>query len=286
MNSGIVLDQAQSLRDMVSRNRSRHKIITVTSGKGGVGKSSITVNLAIALARIGYSVLVVDADFGLANIDVMLGINAKYNLSHLLRGQRTLGELVQQGYQGVKFISGGSGVYELLCMDEAQLNGVMNGLLDMREGIDIILFDTGAGINDNVLKLIMASTETIVVTTPEPTAILDAYALVKTVNKSEGAPPIRLVMNKCETKREAENAIVGFQSIIRKYMRWEIESLGAVYFDTEVSKSIKRQTPIIVSHPNGQTARGITDIARALMQLPTQEAASNPITRLFSRFLK
>lgn len=277
-------DQAQSLRDMVSRRRHQLKLVTVTSGKGGVGKSSMTVNIALALVRLGHRVLVVDADFGLANVDVMLGINARYNLGHLLRGQRTLDEIVQEGYHGVKFISGGSGVFELLQMEPEQLDHILSGLMDMREELDVILFDTGAGINDSVLRLVMASSETVVVTTPEPTAILDAYALVKTIHKSEGAPPIRLVMNKADSQREAENAIVGFQGIIRKYLRMDIDVLGYVLFDLEVTRSIKRQTPIMVSHPGGQTARCILGVAQALARLEgAPPKAQNPLSRLFAR---
>lgn len=288
MKDSVYYDQAQGLREMVSRSQRRLKLVTITSGKGGVGKTSMTVNLALALSQLGYKVLVVDADFGLANIDVMLGITSKYNLSHLLRGQHTMDEIIQQGYQGVRFISGGSGVYDLLAMDTTQLEGIVGGLMAMRDSVDIILFDTGAGINDNVLQLIMASYEAVVVTTPEPTAILDAYALVKTINKQEDAPPVRLIMNKAETKKEAENAVLGFQNIIRKYLSMDIESLGYVLFDHEVTKSIKRQTPIMISSPAGPTARNIMTVARNLAQLEyePQSAPGNPLARLFSRMWK
>lgn len=280
-------DQAQGLRELVSRQTRQLKLVTVTSGKGGVGKTSLTVNLALALSQMGYAVLVVDADFGLANIDVMLGLSSRYNLSHLLRGQRTLGEIIQQGSHGVRFISGGSGVYDLLNMDSAQLDGILEGLMDLEDNLDIILFDTGAGISESVLQLVLAATETVVVTTPEPTAILDAYALVKTISRHEGAPPIRVVMNKADSKKEAENAIFGFQGIIRKYLRRDVESLGYVLFDPEVSRSIKRQTPILLSHPGSSTARCIMGVASALAQLETEPPkAQGPLARLFLRLRK
>jgi flagellar biosynthesis protein FlhG len=278
-------DQAQGLRDAVSRQRRGLKLVTVTSGKGGVGKSSLTVNIALALSQMGFRVLVVDADFGLANIDVMLGINARYNLSHLLRGNRSLDEIVQQGYQGVRFISGGSGVYDLLAMDGSQLEQIIGRLIKMRESVDVILFDTGAGINDNVLRMVSASTETVIVTTPEPTAILDAYALAKTISKQDDSPPVRVVMNKAESRKEAENAIVGFQAIIRKYLEEDVESLGYVLFDAEVTKSIKRQTPLLISHPTSQTAREIQTVARNLARLesgpPPRKSA---LARFFAKF--
>lgn len=279
-----VYDQAQNLRELVRRQERRLKLVTVTSGKGGVGKSSVTVNLALALSTMGYNVLVVDADFGLANIDVMLGITSRYNLSHLLRGQRTMDEIIQRGYQGVNFVSGGSGVYDLLSMDSAQIESVLDGIMQMKDGLDIILFDTGAGINDSVLKMIMASSEAVVVTTPEPTAILDAYALVKTINKNESAPPVRLLMNKAESRQEAVNAITGFQGIIRKYLNRDIESLGYILYDPEMTKSIKRQTPIVVSHPGGHTAKNILEIAKNLARLEVaQPQTLSPLSRLFAR---
>jgi flagellar biosynthesis protein FlhG len=277
-------DQAQGLREAVSRQRRGLKLVTITSGKGGVGKSSLTVNIALALSQMGFRVLVVDADFGLANIDVMLGINARYNMSHLLRGSRTLDEIVQQGYQGVRFISGGSGVYDLLAMDGGQLEHIISGLITLRESVDVILFDTGAGINDNVLRMVAASTEAVIVTTPEPTAILDAYALVKTIGKQGDAPPVRVVMNKAESRKEAENAIAGFQAIIRKYLEQDIESLGYVLFDAEVTRSIKRQTPILIANPNGQTARDITAVARNLARLETAPLPQkSPLARFFAK---
>ena len=280
-------DQARALRELVSRERHNMKIISVTSGKGGVGKTSVTVNLALALSRLGQVVLVVDADFGLANIDVMLGINSKYNLSHLIKGQRTLDDIIQQGYQGVRFISGGSGIFELLQMESRQIDQLVGSLLGLDNAPDVILFDTGAGINENILRLVMASSEAIVVTTPEPTAILDAYALVKTISRRADAPPVRLIMNKAENRREADNAVFGFQGIIRKYLGIDVEALGCVLFDAEVTKSIKRQTPLLVSHPNGQTAREIMAVARRLLQLETgRPTPNNPLSRLFSRVKK
>ncbi|MDR1117324.1 MAG: MinD/ParA family protein [Oscillospiraceae bacterium] len=277
-------DQAQTLREMMDRRSNETKVIAVTSGKGGVGKSSISVNLAIALSAMGLRVLVVDADFGLANVDVMLGVNSKYNLSHLLRGEKTLSEIIQEGHNGVRFISGGSGVYELLKMDEAQVAEVMKDLMNLKNPADVILFDSGAGINENVIQLVLASSETIVVTTPEPTAILDAYALIKTIIKRQGSHKIRIIMNKGETKKEAETAMNGFQKVIKRYLGAEVELLGYVLYDNDVIKSIKQQTPLLVSKPDGAAAKSIHSIAEKLVNLPTGQPAAGRFSRLFSRW--
>lgn len=296
-----IRDQAQPLRDRVenraenSRNLTQQnekqqrpgsvKVITVASGKGGVGKTSISVNLAIALSMLGQRILVVDADFGLANVDVMLGVSARYNLGHLLRGEKNLYEIIQEGYAGVRFISGGSGVYELLEMDEFQLKIIMHNLLRLRNPADIILFDAGAGINENVIQLMLASSEIVVVATPEPTAILDAYALVKTISKRDGTRNIRLIMNKSENKREAEIAIEGFCEVVKKHLGVKIESLGYVLYDHDVVNSIKRQTPVMISHPNGPTATDIEKIAKNLLNISSEPATEGKLAKFFSRFL-
>ena len=285
-------DQAQSLRELVSQNATRRralKIATIASGKGGVGKSSLCVNIAIALSSLGYRVLVVDADFGLANIDVMLGVNSKYNMGHLLRRERTIGEIIQEGYNGIRFISGGSGVFELLQMDEINLRRIMRDLRGLNDPADVILFDAGAGINDHLLQLIDASSEAIIVTTPEPTAFVDAYALIKTLVGSDSGgsrPNLRLIMNKCESRKEAQTAVEGFVKVIKRHLSLDIAVLGYILYDHDIIDSIKSQTPVMISNPTGATSKNILDITRKLMDIPIDESGPvKRISRLFERLL-
>lgn len=282
--SEMFQDQAHGLRELMKKPKAL-KFVTVASGKGGVGKSSLSVNLAIALSALGVQVLVVDADFGLANVDILLGVSSRYNVSHFLSGERTLSEIVQLGHGGVRFISGGSGMYELLNMDEAALRELMDGILGMDAPVDYILCDMGAGINDRILQMILASTETIIVTSPEPTAILDAYALIKTIVLRNASHAIHVIMNKCESKDEAERALKGFSEIIRKHLGKQVTTPGYVRYDHDVLEAVKRQTPVMVTHPDGTASRDIKAVARALMELPSEKPSSNLLARLFARLL-
>ena len=277
-------DQAENLRELV-RKKQEIRVVSVASGKGGVGKSIISVNLAIALSRLGVRVLVVDADFGLANIDIMLGVTSKYNISHFLSGEKELHEIIQLGHEGVRFISGGSGMNELLNMEEEQLAGVLTGLVQLDAPIDLIIIDNGAGIHDSILQMILASSETIVVTTPEPTAILDAYALVKTILKHDNSHPLHVLINKCENKKEAQRVQEGFTEVIGRHLGKNVDPLGLIMYDHDVPQSIKRQTPIMVSAPDCATSQSIYQIARDLLDLPSEKVADNFLSRLFYRML-
>lgn len=277
-------DQAQNLRELVGRQQ-EIRVISVASGKGGVGKSSISVNLAIAMSRFGVRVLVVDADFGLANVDVMLGVTSKYDISYFLRGEKTLHEIIQLGHEGVRFISGGSGVKDLLNMGENQLSDILSGIVHLDAPIDLIIVDTGAGINDTVMQLIHASSETIVVITPEPTSILDAYALVKTIVKRDASHPIHVLINKSENNKEALRVQTGFTEIVGRHLGKNINPIGAITYDQDVPRSIKRQIPIMVSDPGGPTSKELELVARAVLDLPGERSSGGFLARLFTRIL-
>ena len=275
-------DQAQNLRELVGKKK-EIRVVSVASGKGGVGKSSISVNLAIALSKLGVRLLVVDADFGLANVDVMLGVTSKFDISYFLRGDKKLDDIIQLGHEGVRFISGGSGVNDLLNIDEEQLSGLISGIVHLDTPIDFIIIDTGAGINDNILQMVLASTETIIVTTTEPTAILDAYALVKTIVRRDAAHPLHLLINKCESKKEALRVQDGFTEVVGRHLGKNINPLGLITYNHDVPLSIKRQVPLTVSEPGSATAREIETIARALLDLQIEKSSNSMLAKVFSR---
>lgn len=282
-----MIDQAQALREMAERQRnSNTKIITVTSGKGGVGKSSVALNMAIALRRKGLRVLIIDTDFGLANIDVMLGVNTRYDLLDVMKHQKNLRDIIEIGHEGVMFVSGGSGVYELTKMSTGQLLFFVNSLLVFDDIADVIIFDTGAGITDNILRLVQASHDTILVTTPEPTAVMDAYAMIKIVTENADKPSISLVLNKAENRKEAESVMEGLIRIAKKYTEIDLKNLGCIMCDNSMVKAVKMQVPVLVSFPRSMAAADIDRMVTKHLDLPPEETKRPGIVSFIDRFLQ
>ena len=277
-------DQAQNLRELMGKVQ-EVRVISVASGKGGVGKSSISVNLAIAMSRLGVRVLILDADFGLANVDVMLGITTRLDLSYFLRGERKLNEIIQLGHEGVRFISGGSGVNELINMNEEQLAELLTRIVHIDAPIDLIIMDAGAGVSSTIMQVLLASSETIVVTTGEPTSVLDAYALVKTIVKRDATHPLHVLANKCENKGEAQSVQSGFVTVCGRHLGKNINPLGLISYNHDFTTAIKRQVPITVSDPYGATAREIDIIARTILNMPSERASYSILSRVFSKML-
>ncbi len=273
----IMWDQAEKLRKMVQSNSVKKKssviktnstnarVITVTSGKGGVGKTNFTVNLALALAKLGQRVLIIDADLGMGNVDVILGCSARYNILHLLEGGFSLVDIITDGPLGIKFMSGGSGIYNLANLDDLQLTRIVNKIALLDDLADIILIDTGAGINKSVMNFVVAADEVIIVTTPEPTAITDAYAMMKTFANQSGTAALKLVINRVIEAEEGNIAADKLTKVSLKFLGLSISSLGFVYEDGNLVKAVKKQTPLLLAFPNTSSARCIEQIANRLL---------------------
>lgn len=291
-----MMDQAEQLRMLVNRQQSEQKksrkvsrVITVTSGKGGVGKSTLTVNLAIRLSQLGKKVIILDADFGLANVEVMLGIRPDYNLADLMFRGKDLKDIIMQGPENIGFISGGSGIQELSRLTREQVIYLVQKLYELDEMADIILVDTGAGIADSVLEFVSASNEVLLVATPEPTSITDAYALLKTLNRKSGFSQedtrIKMVANRIENAEEGESLYKKLSLVVEKFLNIGMEYTGAIPNDANCGKAIMQQEPIILSQPESPSAKAVCRIADRLLNIETGDEGKG-IAQLFNRWMK
>lgn len=290
------MDQAEKLRKMVKEQaapvlRRVARVITVTSGKGGVGKSSISVNLAIALSRLGHRVIILDADFGLANIEVMLGIRPQYNLADLMFRGKSLTDIITEGPDNIGFISGGSGIQELTNLSKDQIVYLIQKLVELDEKADIIIVDTGAGIADNVLEFVAASSEVLLVATPEPTSITDAYALLKTLNRKADVNMqdtiIKMVANRIDSYEEGKELYDKLSLVVSKFLNLKLEYLGAVPQDASVSKAVMRQKPALTLYPNSQFSKTLNSFAGILVEDTMNSPQSKKgIAQLFTNLLR
>ncbi|MBQ5851597.1 MAG: MinD/ParA family protein [Lachnospiraceae bacterium] len=289
-------DQASRLRqivkdkseyDMKSMGADHHmQIITVTSGKGGVGKTSFSVNFAIALSRRGKRVLVLDADFGLANVDLMLGLKSKHDLTDILEGRNTIKEIIATGHEGIKFISGGSGISDLLNITSEELGKVMAGLSGLENEADILIIDTGAGVNEQVMQMVNASEETLLVITPEPTSIMDGFAMIKNILKQDKNHKVRIIVNRAESQMEADAIINNFSDVVEKFLGTRVTALGCILTDRAVSQAIRSQIPFIVGAPDSQVAIQVKTIADDFLNLPRQNEDTDNMNKGLLGFLK
>lgn len=287
------MDQAEVLRKMIQQTESRPaaRVITVTSGKGGVGKSSISINLAIQLSRMGKRVIVLDADFGLANIEVMLGIRPRFNMADLMFRGKELKEIITQGPENISFISGGSGIQELARMTRDQVMFLTRKLAELDALADVIIIDTGAGIADNVLEFVVASSEVLLIATPEPTSITDAYALLKALNRkkefSRSNTTIKMIANRVRSEAEGHNLYEKMNVVVNKFLDIPLEYLGEVPLDDQINKAVMRQKPVSVTNPDAPSAKAIKEITEKLMDFEMESVQERRgISQFFSNLIR
>ncbi|MCK9216526.1 MAG: MinD/ParA family protein [Firmicutes bacterium] len=293
-------DQAEKLREIFKNldynkikentygrsSKKSARVITITSGKGGVGKTNLAINLGIKLSQLGLKIIIIDADLGLSNIDIVLGKSPKYSLSDVINYKRDMLEIIEEGPEGIRFISGGSGIQDLIKIDKNQLANLLLQLSKLDEEADIVFIDTGAGVSNNVLSFIYAAKEIILVTTPEPTAITDAYTLIKVISQKDKSKEVKLLINRAESVREAENLLNKLVEASEKFLDMKVYKLGFILNDKNVKNAVKSQQPFVLMNKNSEASKNISSIADTLLSNYYEEQGAQDGIKLFINKLK
>lgn len=290
------MDQAQNLRNIVKQHIESEKeqrmarVITVTSGKGGVGKTSTSLNLAIELTKMGNKVIIFDADFGLANIEVMIGAVPRYNLSDMILRGKKLEEILIEGPMGIRYISGGSGINHFENLNKDQIIYMLHEFHHLETMADIILIDTGAGISHTVMEFVASSREVILVTTPEPTSITDAYSLLKALNKHESfdseTTQIRLLANKVNNYEDGQSLYNKLNMVVSRFLNMKLDFIGIIPDDTCMSKSIIMQKPVAISFPKSKSAQSYVKLADVLINNTIPDDEKRGLSYIFNKYFK
>jgi flagellar biosynthesis protein FlhG len=248
----------------------RTRTIAITGGKGGVGKSNMAVNLALELGALGWRVSLLDADLALANTDVLLGVSPQHHLGHVLTGERSLDEIIIETTNGVRLIPGGSGVEELANLSKTQQERLIAELGAMEAASDFMIIDTAAGIGHNVTSIMRAAAEVIIITTPDPTAVVDAYATIKVLHRHSPNKPVSVVVNDVIGIGDAEEIFGQLQNAATRFLKHPLEHLGTIPRDEQLVEAVRRQIPVVEYSPEGRASRSFRLIAKQLDQSQRQ----------------
>lgn len=281
-----MLDQAENLRRLANKDKAKKKakIITITSGKGGVGKSNFVVNMGITLHKKGKKVLIFDADIGMGNDDVLMGVLPRYNVFDLLKG-KDVNEVVVEGPYGINLLPGGSGINYIENLEEKERLAFIEKLTSLDE-YDYIFIDTGAGINKNVLAFIACSEETIVITTPEPTSLTDAYSLIKATDHFKLINTANVIVNRAFSVKDGEETYNKLKRAVEKFLTIKINYLGSISEDRKLVEGVRAQVPFTILHPKCDASKSIERISNKLIGNASVEnmGAEGLFKKLFSLF--
>lgn len=289
------MDQAEKLRNVVKlknqNNKPNARVITVTSGKGGVGKSNVAVNLAVQMHKLGKKVIVFDADFGLANVEVMFGAIPKFNLSDVIYRGKGIQEIISEGPMDIGFISGGTGITGLNDLTQEQVRSLTGSLGELDKLADVIIIDTGAGISSQVLEFVIASPEVFIVTTPEPSSLTDAYSLMKALYKNPKFSPeytkISVLANRVTSLEEGQNVYDKLDSVVRQFLQGEISYVGMIPQDKELEQAVRQQKTVSIYAPTSISARAFEVMASNILNYEQKQVKiPSGIAQLFAKLWK
>lgn len=277
-------DQAAGLRRMAKQKPVQ--VIAVASGKGGVGKTNVSVNLSLALSGMGKNVVLLDADLGLANVDLLLGLHSEYNLSHVISGERTLEEVMVDGPEGLKIIPASSGTQMMSELSPSEHAGVIRAFSEINTPIDVLVVDTAAGISDSVVSFTKASNEVIVVVCDEPTSLTDAYALMKVLNSDHGVQRFNILANSVRSPKEGLNLFAKLTRVTDHYLDVTLDFMGAVPYDEYLIKAVKKQNAVMQSYPQSPSAMAFRKLAKKAASWPMPEQASGHLEFFVERLIQ
>ncbi|MBA6326982.1 MinD/ParA family protein [Colwellia sp. MB02u-6] len=279
-----MIDQASGLRKM--QNPQYIKVIAVSGGKGGVGKTNVSLNTAISLAKLGKRVLVLDADLGLANVDVMLGLRVKRNLSHVLSGECELDDIIIQGPAGINIIPATSGTQSMVDLTPAEHAGLIRAFSDMKTKFDILIVDTAAGISDMVLSFCRASQDVLLVVCDEPTSITDCYALMKLLSRDHGLFKFKVLANMVRTPNEGKNLFAKLAKVTDRFLDVTLELVAVIPYDENIRKSVRKQQAIVEAYPNSPASIGLKALAKNIVSWPVPQQASGHLEFFIEQLLE
>lgn len=267
------MDQATVLRNVIKMQNAgqppQARVITITSGKGGVGKSNTAVNLAVQLSKRGKKVLIFDADIGLANVEVMFGTSPKYTLSDVIYQGKNVRDIIADGPMDIGFISGGSGLVEMNNLSREQIRSIVDKLSELDSLADFILVDTGAGISDNVMEFVIASPEVLLIITPEPSSLTDSYSLIKTLQRNPGfnyqKTMINVVANRVNSVADGQAVFDKLNSVVSKFLNWNVNYLGLIPKDPVIEKAVRQQRVVSIFDPQAISSKAFEKIAESLL---------------------
>jgi len=284
MEMNTAIDQADGLRRIVATKPMQ--IIAISSGKGGVGKTNVSVNLAISMAKQGKEVMLMDADLGLANVDVLLGLNTEFNLSHVMKGERTLDEIIVEGPSKVKIIPASTGKSDMANLEPAEQIGLINAFSDLSCAVDVLIVDTGAGISDSVVNFCGAAQDVVVVVHDEPASITDAYAFIKVMSRNYDVSRFHILANMTHDAREGRELFIKLSKATDRFLDVVLNFVGAVPFDSKLRKAVQHQRAVVDAFPHSPASLAFKRITKHINNWPSHSQTDGRLKFFVERMIQ